>query len=1116
LLPFPSIAAGAIPADIDGDGRPDLVGSDSTGLLIAHGNGAGTFDEPRSLNRQTTPLAVADFNDDTFPDIVTAEIAILPGHGDGTFGSARAVASGAGLDWEIIQPRVIAQDLNGDGHRDLAIADHGVIAIYPGNGDLTFAPRFELSPAGDGARQIIASDVNHDGRPDVVASTIGGTLEIYLNEGGLVFRVNSIPAPFDQSDVAATDLNGDHAPDLIVAETFWGLEFTDGRVLVLLGHGDGTFDAPVTYETGVHGSVVLAVGDFNADGRQDVASGNRSWRYLDTQCTGIVYWDSVTVFPGSGTGTLGAPATFRLGSVNSYNEPYRNTITALWAADMNGDTRTDLVTAPAAVLLNRPATANRPPHVTAGPDQTQERGVETLFDPLAMDPDFDWLDFAWMEPSGSIVAYPNYCAVVEPGEYRITVDDRRGGTDADSFVVYPPNPEGVYLFIGDIANTVGTQSPYTVHWSANNLVGAASLRLLSSSDDGSTFTPVSGCTALPITATECSWMSPGPVTTTARLRIEALDPSGTPVYFAASGRFRIVEGPSISLPPGWFAADVGAVGAPGYATSDGTTFTVRGSGSDIWNTADEFHWAFTHASGDFTITARVASVQNVNAWTKAGVMIREGLFTSPSTARHALMLVTPSTVKGTAFQRRVTAGGTSVSTAGPAATAPRWVRLVRTGNTITAYTRADGTLQWMQVGSQTYTALPDTLQVGLAVSSHVDGTLATATFDHVDVALDQISRPEWNEEDVGNVSTEGRAELNGSLGSVTGSGADIWNTADEFHWLYRQASGDFSIQTFVESVEDVNVWTKAGLMIRGSSAAGAQHASLFATPSTAKGIAFQSRGTTNGPSTQIARQSVAPSVWLRLTRQGSVIRAYFRKTTSLPWQNLGSVTLEGLPEVVEVGFAVSSHVDGTLATAAFQSLEIEPMHTWTTTQIGPGGSDSFVDGTFFSVNNTGADIWGTSDAFTYVWTRWRGNGALTARLNVLDRAHDWTKGGVMFRESLDPGSKHAYALISAMRGLALQYRENTSGISANAGTLAGSAPAWIMLARAGDTFTMYISTDRARWDQVGQVSIPMTGDLYVGLAVTSHNTGADAWGLFDDVTLRDAAFSGPLPVPPGE
>jgi regulation of enolase protein 1 (concanavalin A-like superfamily) len=1128
LQRVPSISQNAIPVDVDGDGRPDIVGfSEASGLVVAHGNGDGTFGEPRALNRQATPLAVADFNDDGFGDIVAAEFAprpnnglatllILRGRGDGTFAAAQTIATDVALNWENIVPTAVAQDLNADGKRDLAVTDRGVLVIYPGRGDLTFDQRYELSPAGDGAREITAGDVNHDNRPDLIAVSISNTVEVYLNQGGFVFRVNSIVlGTYDQSDVVAADLDGDGFDDLVIATSYWGLDFTDGQVTVLMSRGDGTFAEPRVSQTGVKGSVVVAVGDFNADGIPDIATGNRSWRYYDSACTGMVYWDSVSIFPGLGAGYVGIPATFRLGTTNGDEEPYRNTINAVWAADLNGDSRMDLLTSPGAAVLNRPATANRPPAVTAGPDQTRVSGSEVLFDALATDPDFDWLELTWVDESGANVPYPISCGIADPGEYFVTVSDRRGGVDSDSFVLYPPLPEGVYLFMGAITNTVGTQSPYTVRWSAENLVGATSLRLLSSSNDGQTFTPISGCTSLPVTATECAWTSPGPVTSTGRLRIEARDASGNVLYFSASERFRIISGPSISLPPGWSAADVGAVGAQGSSTSNGSTFTVRGSGSDVWNNADEFHWAFVRASHDFSITARVASVQNVNAWTKAGVMIREDLLTSPAGARHASMFVTPSTVKGTAFQRRVTADGASVSTAGPVATAPYWVRLTRTGNTITAYTRADGAPSWTMVGSQTYTDLPDSLLAGLVVSSHVDGTLATATFDHVEVLPDQISDPNYAEEDVGNVGAEGSATLNGINGTVSGSGADIWGTADEFHWLFRHANGDFSIQTQVTSVQNVNAWTKAGLMIRASSAAGSQHASLFATPSATKGIAFQVRQTTNGVSTQITQQPVAPKVWLRLTRQGSFIRAYFRKEQTDAWVSLGSVTLTGLPDTVEVGFVVSSHVDGTVATAAFSLLEIEPLRTWTTTQIGPGASDSSVDGTVFRVNNRGADIWGTSDAFTFTWTKWTGNGGLTVRVDSLDQADPWTKGGLMFRESLNPGSKYAFALVSALKGLALQYRQSTGGSSGSAGTASGQAPTWIKIGRNNDVFTMYVLASSSGWESIGQVSIAMPQELYVGLAVTSHNPGAAAWGSFDELTVRGDAFAGPEPVPTG-
>jgi regulation of enolase protein 1 (concanavalin A-like superfamily) len=99
-------------------------------------------------------------------------------------------------------------------------------------------------------------------------------------------------------------------------------------------------------------------------------------------------------------------------------------------------------------------------------------------------------------------------------------------------------------------------------------------------------------------------------------------------------------------------------------------------------------------------------------------------------APQAFMLV--SAGKGAAFQRRTVAGGITTSTAGGAATAPRWVKLSRRGTTITASISSDGTA-WTAVGSDTF-SIGTSLLVGLGVSSHDATLLATGTFDNVSVA----------------------------------------------------------------------------------------------------------------------------------------------------------------------------------------------------------------------------------------------------------------------------------------------------------------------------------------------------------------------------------------------
>ncbi len=180
------------------------------------------------------------------------------------------------------------------------------------------------------------------------------------------------------------------------------------------------------------------------------------------------------------------------------------------------------------------------------------------------------------------------------------------------------------------------------------------------------------------------------------------------------------------LPAGWTAADCGTTGAAGSSTEQGGTFTLRGAGADIWGSADSFQFASQSFTGDGTITARVATLQGANVWAKAGVMIRES---TASGARHAFACVTSAS--GVAFQRRTTANGTSDHTAGSAARAPRWVRLVRSGTTITGYESADG-VTWTNLGATTI-GLGNPVRIGLAVTSHEAGTLATATFDQVTI-----------------------------------------------------------------------------------------------------------------------------------------------------------------------------------------------------------------------------------------------------------------------------------------------------------------------------------------------------------------------------------------------
>ncbi len=180
------------------------------------------------------------------------------------------------------------------------------------------------------------------------------------------------------------------------------------------------------------------------------------------------------------------------------------------------------------------------------------------------------------------------------------------------------------------------------------------------------------------------------------------------------------------LPTGWSTADIGSVAATGSASVTNGVWTVTGSGADIWGNADGFRFVSLPASGDLSITARVTGLTVTNAWAKAGVMVRE---TTAAGSRNAFTCLTGS--NGSSYQRRLSTNGKSTYTGGPAWSAPAWVRLERVGARFISSVSADGTT-WTEIRRENIT-MNVAVQIGLAVTSHANGQLCTATFSNVTV-----------------------------------------------------------------------------------------------------------------------------------------------------------------------------------------------------------------------------------------------------------------------------------------------------------------------------------------------------------------------------------------------
>jgi regulation of enolase protein 1 (concanavalin A-like superfamily) len=172
-------------------------------------------------------------------------------------------------------------------------------------------------------------------------------------------------------------------------------------------------------------------------------------------------------------------------------------------------------------------------------------------------------------------------------------------------------------------------------------------------------------------------------------------------------------------PAGWQKGDVGNVGIPGSASYAGGTFTLTGSGADIWSTADGFYFVYRTLTGDGEIKGHVESLSCSNTWAKGGVMMRQSL---TANSIHAMMDITPSA--GAEFSRRLTTGGSTTASSTAGIKAPYAVRLVRKGTTFTGYISFDE-VNWVQVGSATIN-MSGTIYVGFIINSHNNSALCTA------------------------------------------------------------------------------------------------------------------------------------------------------------------------------------------------------------------------------------------------------------------------------------------------------------------------------------------------------------------------------------------------------
>jgi len=206
------------------------------------------------------------------------------------------------------------------------------------------------------------------------------------------------------------------------------------------------------------------------------------------------------------------------------------------------------------------------------------------------------------------------------------------------------------------------------------------------------------------------------------------------------------------------------------------------------------------------------------------------------------------------------------------------------------------------------------------------------------------------------------------------------------------------------------------------------------------------------------------------------------------------------------GFAKYSETEFTLTSPRdWTKYEVGELSIWFRGYAASVGS--FVEGPVgtYTMTGSGVDIWNQADEFHFAYKMLTGAGSIIAKVESVDNTDVWAKAGVMIRESLEPGSKYAFACITPASGASFQYRINTDTDAAS-GTQTGIvAPYWVKLERSiSGSFSASISTNGTTWTVIENSTpqvISMNANVYVGLALTSHNDTLTCTAKFSSIQI---------------